>query len=49
VANSARIKVRAVDNFNTANQMPPPPAAGLSLADRNAITSWVNAGGLYSN
>ncbi len=49
VANSARIKVRAVDNFGTASQMPPPPAAGLSLADRNAITNWVNAGGLYSN
>ena len=49
VANSGRIKVRAVDNFNTANQMPPPPAIGLSLADRNAITNWVNAGGLYTN
>ena len=49
VANAARIKVRAVDNFNTINQMPPPPAAGLSLADRTAITNWVNAGGLYSN
>jgi SprB repeat len=49
VANAARIKVRAVDNFNTVNQMPPPPAAGLSINDRNAITNWVNAGGLYSN
>lgn len=49
VANAARIKVRAVDNFNTINQMPPPPAAGLSLAERNAITNWVNAGGLYTN
>lgn len=49
VANAARIKVRAVDNFGTANQMPPPPAAGLSLADRNAITNWVAAGGLYTN
>jgi hypothetical protein len=49
VANSARIKARAVDGFGTANQMPPPPAAGLSVADRNAITNWVNAGGLYSN
>lgn len=49
VANAARIKLKAVDNFNTINQMPPPPATGLSLADRNAITNWVNAGGLYSN
>ena len=49
VGNAARIKVRGVDNFNTINQMPPPPAAGLTLAERNAITNWVNAGGLYSN
>ena len=49
VANAARIKVRAVDSYNTVNQMPPPPSPGLSLADRNAITSWVNAGGLYTN
>ena len=49
VANASRIKVRAVDNFGTASQMPPPPNAGLSLADRNAITNWVNAGGLYTN
>ena len=49
VANATRIKVRAVDNFNTINQMPPPPAAGLTLTERNAITNWVNAGGLYTN
>ena len=49
VANAARIKVRAVDNFGTINQMPPPPAAGLSLTERNVITNWVNAGGLYTN
>ena len=49
VASAARIKVRAVDGFNTFNQMPPPPTAGLSVADRNAITNWVNAGGLYTN
>lgn len=49
VANSGRIKVRAVDNFGTGQQMPQPPAAGLSLSDRNAIVNWVNAGGLYSN
>jgi len=49
VVNSARVKVRAVDNFGTGLQMPPPPATGLSQADRTAITNWVNAGGLYSN
>jgi hypothetical protein len=49
VVNSARIKVRAVDNFGSGLQMPPPPTAGLSVADRTAITNWVNAGGLYSN
>ncbi|TBR19982.1 MAG: hypothetical protein EPO57_01575 [Chitinophagaceae bacterium] len=49
VANKARIKVRAVDNFGTPQQMPPPPNPGLSLADRTAIVNWINAGGLYSN
>jgi hypothetical protein len=49
VANSSRIKLRAVDNFGTINQMPPPPSPGLSLSDRNAITNWVNAGGRYSD
>ncbi|HET6723494.1 MAG TPA: hypothetical protein VFH07_12130 [Chitinophagaceae bacterium] len=49
VASAARIKVRAVDGVNTFNQMPPPPAVGLSVAERNAITNWVNAGGLYTN
>ena len=49
VANATRIKARAVDAFNTVNQMPPPPSAGLSQNDRNAITNWVNAGGLYTN
>jgi hypothetical protein len=49
VVNAARIKVRAVDNFGTGQQMPPPPSAGLSVSDRTAITNWVAAGGLYSN
>jgi hypothetical protein len=49
VANAARIKVRAVDNFGTGQQMPPPPSAGLSLSDRTAITNWVNAGGGFAN
>ncbi len=49
VTNSGRIKVRAVDNFGTGLQMPQPPNAGLSQADRDRIVSWVNAGGSYSN
>ena len=49
VANAARIKVRAVDQANTASQMPPPPSPALSQANRDAITAWVNAGGGYAN
>lgn len=44
VAQSTRIKLRAVDQAGTANQMPP-NAPPLSQADRNAITAWVSAGG----
>jgi hypothetical protein len=50
VANSARIRERAVTNFGSPTlQMPPPPTAGLSVGDRTAITNWVNAGGQYNN
>jgi uncharacterized membrane protein len=49
VANSARIKARAVDAHGTANQMPPPPNAGLSAADRQRITDWIAAGGRLTN
>lgn len=50
VANSIRIKERAVTNFGSPTlQMPPPPAAGLSAGDRTAITNWVNAGGQFNN
>lgn len=49
VANSARIKARAVDQAGTAGQMPPPPNPSLSVADRQKITDWVNAGGNYNN
>jgi len=49
VVNKTRIKERAVDNFGNSQQMPPPPEAGLSQANRNAITNWINAGGLHSN
>ena len=49
VANSAIIKARAVDQAGTATQMPQPPNAALSLADRQKITDWVNAGGKYTD
>ncbi|HEY1115021.1 MAG TPA: hypothetical protein VGE66_15735 [Chitinophagaceae bacterium] len=49
VANSGRIKARAVDAHGTTQQMPPPPAAGLSAADRQKITDWIAAGGRYTN
>ena len=45
VGQKDRIKVRAVDNANTANQMPPPPSPALSAADQKRITDWVAAGG----
>jgi uncharacterized membrane protein len=44
-AQAARIRLRAVDQAGTANQMPPPPMAPLSTADRQKITDWVAAGG----
>jgi uncharacterized membrane protein len=44
-----RIKVRAVDQAGTANQMPQPPNPALSLADRQKITDWVNAGGKFTD
>lgn len=49
VANKDRIKVRAVDQAGTSSQMPQPPNAALSTADRQKITDWINAGGTYSN
>lgn len=45
VAQKDRIKVRAVDQAGTANQMPPPPASALSAANQTAITNWIAAGG----
>jgi hypothetical protein len=48
-ANSSLIKTRAVDDANTANQMPKPPRAALSQADRDKITAWVTAGGRYTD
>jgi len=45
VAQKDRIKVRAVDQAGTASQMPLPPRAPLSAADRQKITDWIAAGG----
>ncbi|MDQ3682699.1 MAG: hypothetical protein M3352_06460 [Bacteroidota bacterium] len=49
VAQSARIKARAVDEAGTGTQMPPPPKAALSVADRQKITDWITAGGRFTN
>ena len=49
IASRARIKVRAVDDAGTANQMPPPPRPALTAAQRQAITDWITAGGGYTN
>ena len=49
INNKARIKVRAVDQAGTTNQMPPPPNPALSAADRQKITEWINAGGAITN
>lgn len=49
VAQSARIKVRAVDQAGTSSQMPQPPRAALTVAERQSITDWVAAGGGYAN
>jgi uncharacterized membrane protein len=45
VAQKDRIKVRAVDNAGTFNQMPLPPRPALSAADQKKITDWISAGG----
>jgi len=38
------IKTRAVDQAGTADQMPQPPRAALSQADKDKITAWITAG-----
>jgi hypothetical protein len=38
------IKQRAVDQANTATQMPQPPRTALAQSDRDKITAWINAG-----
>lgn len=45
VTQKNQIKARAVDQAGTPTQMPPPPNAPLSEADRQKITAWINAGG----
>ncbi len=49
VEQNARIKARAVDEAGTGTQMPPPPRAALSVADRQKITDWITAGGRFTN
>jgi uncharacterized membrane protein len=49
VTQSARIKVRAVDQAGTTNQMPQPPRAALSVTGQQKITDWVAAGGGFTN
>ncbi len=49
VTQSASIKARAVDQAGTGTQMPPPPKAALSVADRQKITDWITAGGRFTN
>ena len=38
------IKLRAVDQANTADQMPQPPRMALAQADRDKISAWITAG-----
>lgn len=49
LAQKDRIKLRAVDQAGTPNQMPPPPSSPLSAADQKKITDWVSAGGKQSD
>jgi len=38
------IKLRAVDQANTGEQMPQPPRMALVQSDRDKITAWITAG-----
>ncbi|MFN2457831.1 MAG: hypothetical protein ABR502_06505 [Chitinophagaceae bacterium] len=49
IAQKSNIKSRAVDAHGTASQMPPPPSPGLSVAERQSITNWINAGGRFTD
>lgn len=44
-----RIKIRSVDQADTPSQMPPPPRAPLTTAERQAITNWIAAGGKFTD
>ena len=46
VSQKARIKARAVDAIPS--QMPP-SGPGLTVAERTAVTNWINAGGNHNN
>jgi hypothetical protein len=49
IAAKGNIKARAVDQAGTATQMPKPPNAPLSDADKQKIVDWINAGGRYAD
>lgn len=49
VSSATNIKSRSVDQANTPSQMPQPPRAALSQADRDKITAWVAAGGKFTD
>jgi hypothetical protein len=49
VSKGALIKIKAVDQAGTPNQMPPPPNPALSASDRQKIVDWLAAGGGYHN
>ena len=45
VANSARVKARAVDN----NPSVMPPTGALPASEKDKITAWINAGGKFTD
>lgn len=49
IAQKNLIKARAIDAHGTPTQMPPPPHPGLTVAERQSITNWLNAGGRYTD
>ncbi|GAB4092182.1 SprB repeat-containing protein [Flaviaesturariibacter terrae] len=49
VSHASAIKLRAVDQAGTPQQMPQPPRAPLTASERAAISNWVSAGGGYTN
>ena len=49
VAYADLIKIRTIDDANTADQMPQPPRAALAQADKDKITAWIAAGKRYTD